>query len=431
MEFRESICPVRIASPRARTYGTAMSAWPGAHAGFGVDGAAPNGSPAGTDSLRLRPIPAHDYFSTLRAVWAASAIHADAFGIRRWRSRLAIAAAVQMRHEGSAICSLTPVVRRSLIPILVVILVALMAVPSVAISLGDAAELGLVGRVVWLVSTNALAVAAIVVVTNLVILACRWGRTSGATFEVSNFANGAPSNGDARALLTRLVAEADVGAHHLVLRVAVTNDRALALYRRHGFSETSESSGYIRMERGPRRAGINSRQVRPLLLVAVVVYSGLVIAAMEPRAPLLIAALAAALVALGVAAAIDHCTMRIPNMLLFIAAMFGAVATDATNAGLAPVAGAGVAAAPLALIHLLDPRALGFGDVKFAATSGLIVGALAWPAATLVPLLGLISVAIVRVAGRRQPRAFGQYLMAATLVALATAATLSTSGAIP
>ena len=84
-------------------------------------------------------------------------------------------------------------------------------------------------------------------------------------------------------------------------------------------------------------------------------------------------------------------------------ALFGAVAADVTNAGLASLTGAGIAAARLLLIHLLDPGAIGFGDVKFAAASGLVVAAIAWPAAILVPLVGFVGVAIARIAGGDRP----------------------------
>ena len=136
------------------------------------------------------------------------------------------------------------------------------------------------------------------------------------------------------------------------------------------------------------------------------------------------------LVALGAAAAMDQKAMRIPNVLLVIAAIFGAVAADAANVHVASLAGAGVAAAPLLLIHVLDPSALGFGDVKFAGTSGLVVGAIAWPVAVLVPLVALVSVTLARIAGSRKRRPFGPFLMISTSMALIAAAAFSAVGAL-
>jgi len=314
------------------------------------------------------------------------------------------------------------------VPLLVVALVALMATPSVALGLAPDSDLSLVGRLVWLGLAFALTIAAIVEVTRCLLLARRWGRSSGSTFELSNFACSNPGNGDAPSLLGRVVAEADERGRHLVLRVDPSNERAVVLYRRHGFVNLDGVSptGQVSMERGARDGGVAAR-IRPQsLLVAAVVIAVLAIANTELASPLLIVSSALSLTSLGVAAGIDLRSMRIPNSLLVIAALFGAVAADVTNAVLAPLAGAGIAAAPLLLIHLLDPRAIGFGDVKFAAASGVVVAAIAWPAAILVPLLGFVGVAIVRIVSPRRRRPFGPYLMIATSVAVVAAALIST-----
>jgi len=303
----------------------------------------------------------------------------------------------------------------------------LMATPAVALGLAADPALGAVGRLLWLGSAFVLTIAGIVVVTRHLLLARRWAR-SASVLELSNFASGSPGNGDAASLLGQVVAKADAQRRHLVLRVDHSNERAIVLYRRHGFVKLKgvSSTGQLSMERTTRDVGTAARNEYRFLLVAVSVVAVLAIAVTEVASPLMVVSLALALTSLGVAAGVDFRSMRIPNSLLVVAAVFGAVAADVTNAGLAPLAGAGIAAAPLLLIHLLDPEAIGFGDVKFAVASGVVVGAIAWPVAIVVPLVGFVGVAIARIVSPRLPRPFGPYLMVATTAAVVAAAFIST-----
>ena len=351
-----------------------MTAWPRAHAGLGDVGAEPSGRPAGMVWPALCPKPVSVGGATsVRDLWASSATHSAAFGLRRSRSLLALAASGRLRRHGAAICSLTRVANRRLVPLLAIALVMLMATPAVALGLAADPDLGAAGRLLWLGSAFVLTIAGIVVVTRHLLLARRWAR-SASVFELSNFASGSPGNGDAASLLAHVVAEADEQRRHLVLRVDHSNERAIVLYRRHGFVEVEgvSSTGQVSMERTTRDVGTAARNEHRLLLVAAVVVAVLAIAVTEMASPLMVVSFALSLASLGVAAGVDLRSMRIPNSLLVIAALFGAVAADVTNAGLGPLAGAGIAAVPLLLIHLLDPGAIGFGDVKFAAASGVV-----------------------------------------------------------
>ncbi len=417
-----------LAQPRARNYRAAMTAWPRAHAGLGDVGAEPSGRPAGMVWPALCPKPVSVGGATsVRDLWASSATHSAAFGLRRSRSLLALAASGRLRRHGAAICSLTRVANRRLVPLLAIALVMLMATPAVALGLAADPDLGAAGRLLWLGSAFVLTIAGIVVVTRHLLLARRWAR-SASVFELSNFASGSPGNGDAASLLGQVVAEADEQRRHLVLRVDHSNERAIVLYRRHGFVEVEgvSSTGQVSMERTTRDVGTTARNEHRLLLVAAVVVAVLAIAVTEMASPLMVVSLALSLASLGVAAGVDLRSMRIPNSLLVVAALFGAVAADVTNAGLGPLAGAGIAAVPLLLIHLLDPGAIGFGDVKFAAASGVVVAAIAWPVAIMVPLVGFVGVAIVRIVTPRRPQPFGPYLMVATTVAVVAASLIST-----
>ncbi len=130
-------------------------------------------------------------------------------------------------------------------------------------------------------------------------------------------------------------------------------------------------------------------------------------------------AVAASAACLLVAAVVDRRIGRIPNVLVVHGAVFALVACDAVDSAQAWLIGAGLAAVPLLLMHLLDPAALGFGDVKLAAAGGVLVSVVAWPAATLVPLLALIAALARRVVRPRERRAFGPDLVVATFVVLA------------
>lgn len=419
---------VPLALRLARTYFEAMTAWPTAHAGFGDVGAEPSGRPAGMLCADLCPEPVSVSGATsLRDLRWSSAIHSAAFGLRRSRSLLALAASGRLLRHGSAICSLTRVQNWRLVPLLALALVMLMATPAVALALAAGSGLSVAGRLLWLGSALVLTVAGNVVVVRHLLLARHWAQ-SATVFELSNFASGSPGNGDASSLLAHVVAEADEQRRHLVLRVDHSNERAIALYRHHGFVEVEgvSSAGQLSMERRVRDAGTSAGSDPRLLLAAAVVLPALVIARTEFASPLLVVSSALSLTSLGVAAGADLRSMRIPNSLVLLAVVFGVVAADAANAGLGPLAGAGIAAVPLLLIHLLDPGAIGFGDVKFAAAAGAVVSAIAWPAAVMVPLVGFVGVAIVRIVVPRRPQPFGPYLMVATTVAIIAASLIST-----
>lgn len=91
-------------------------------------------------------------------------------------------------------------------------------------------------------------------------------------------------------------------------------------------------------------------------------------------------ALVGALVVAAVAALVDARTGRLPNRLVVLVAGAGLLAVVAAplpgRGLLAASAGAAGFAGPLLVTHLAVPRAIGFGDVKFAAALGLVIGLL-------------------------------------------------------
>ena len=87
-----------------------------------------------------------------------------------------------------------------------------------------------------------------------------------------------------------------------------------------------------------------------------------------------------------------------------------------TPAGL--IAGAGLMATPLLLLHLTSPTSMGFGDVKLAIVLGAAAGVADWQLAVPALALAAGTTATVGVCTRARHIAFGPGLVGGTLVAL-------------
>jgi leader peptidase (prepilin peptidase)/N-methyltransferase len=143
---------------------------------------------------------------------------------------------------------------------------------------------------------------------------------------------------------------------------------------------------------------------------------------------LVTACLGCGLGALARGTAIDLRELRLPNFWTAVAFASGLAGSFVATSGADAVRGVVVATAPFLLIHLLDPKALGFGDVKYAGAAGSIVAVVWWPATILMVVVALTTSLIGRVVRPSGPRAFGPYLMAGTLVASLAATTLLGKG---
>ena len=140
------------------------------------------------------------------------------------------------------------------------------------------------------------------------------------------------------------------------------------------------------------------------------------------------ACLGCGLGALARGTAIDLRELRLPNFWTAVAFASGLAGSLVATSGADAVLGVVVATVPFLLIHLLDPKALGFGDVKYAGAAGSIVAVVWWLATILMVVVALTTSLIGRVVGPSGPRAFGPYLMAGTLVASLAATTLLSKG---
>ena len=138
--------------------------------------------------------------------------------------------------------------------------------------------------------------------------------------------------------------------------------------------------------------------------------------------------------ALLLASAIDLTEYRLPDVVVLptLAIGFLLVIVSSVNDGDGArvryaFLGAVIAFGVLLIAHLISPQGMGFGDVKFAAVLGLMVG---WQAISFVDVVILVlwlfligfaigtvgGVALLVVRGRNQPFPFGPFLAMGTLV---------------
>ena len=139
--------------------------------------------------------------------------------------------------------------------------------------------------------------------------------------------------------------------------------------------------------------------------------------------------LAAALVALSV---IDFRLFLLPNRIVFplagtslVLLGLGALAEDDLGAyGRGLLAGA-IAFVAFALLHIISPRSMGFGDVKLSFVLGLFLGYLGWGELVLGLFLGFLYGAVIgvflivtKLRTRKDHVPFGPFLAAGTMTAI-------------
>lgn len=114
----------------------------------------------------------------------------------------------------------------------------------------------------------------------------------------------------------------------------------------------------------------------------------------------------------------------IPNKILLVATIAGAVLAAATDPGSLPerIAAAAAAGGLLFLVALAYPRGMGLGDVKLVATMGLFLGRNVAPAVVVAllvgSLVGLVMIAREGSAARKRAIPFGPFLALGGVVGL-------------
>lgn len=175
----------------------------------------------------------------------------------------------------------------------------------------------------------------------------------------------------------------------------------------------------------PSRASVGTRLgVRIATALAVVAAIGLAAGTVVGAVP---AAVALAVGALLPATVVDVRERRLPDEWTAGAALVlvGASSVGAAVAGTdIPIGsiGAGVVvfAGPLLAVHLVSPRAMGFGDVKVAAVLGAAAGVVDWRLALVALTLAAGAAGAVGVASRARTVPFGPFLVFASAVVLLT-----------
>ena len=126
---------------------------------------------------------------------------------------------------------------------------------------------------------------------------------------------------------------------------------------------------------------------------------------------------------------VDVRERRIPNALVLVtlsaAAVIALVALVAEGESVFAGAGAAglIAGLPLLTVHLVSPRGMGFGDVKYGAVLGALLGVLDWRLAVVAVTVASFAGGLTGLAYApwRRSIPFGLFLSLGAAVAVATA----------
>jgi leader peptidase (prepilin peptidase)/N-methyltransferase len=172
--------------------------------------------------------------------------------------------------------------------------------------------------------------------------------------------------------------------------------------------------------------GHGDRRVEPRptarIVAGLTAFGALVIVA-RPSAANLVAA-AVTIAAMVPAAVVDLRERRLPNLLVAAAGgvFVGTTCVGwATGAGIdvgSIVAGSIVMTAPILLLHLVSPAAMGFGDVKAAIVLGAALGSVHWQLALAALTVAAGLGALVGVSTRARTIPFGPFLVIGSAVTL-------------
>jgi len=174
---------------------------------------------------------------------------------------------------------------------------------------------------------------------------------------------------------------------------------------------------------------VNARRRGLPAVITALLWAGLVAAYHDSWVLPAYLVLTAALVALSV---IDFRLFLLPNRIVYPLAAtslvllgFGALAEDELGAyGRGVLAGV-LAFVAFALLHIISPRSMGFGDVKLSFVLGLFLGYLGWGELVLGLFLGFLYGAVIgvflivtKLRTRKDHVPFGPFLAAGTMTAI-------------
>lgn len=372
---------------------------------------------------------------TSRGLRAGSKIHAEAFEMTRLRSVLHLATCQRIVNRAGSVCSLSSVPTSRGALVWAVAVFGLICVPGLVLVGIVGAEGDLFVRSLLFAVIVMMVVVAIASCVARVFDATRWRAVGEGSVVVANVATSEQGIGFGKALLTEIARLADDEGRTLVLTVRAENLPATRLYRSVGFitepaiKVRSEQVAMIRRSTSATRSARSKTELLPGLLVSGCVASvtAVLIGTTTVSGPTRIA-VASGLCLLCAAAIVDFRAFRLPNRFLLGAAVLAALAAYFAGVVDSALAASVMGAAPFLLVHLADPSALGFGDVKFAAVAGALIAPWWWPAAVLMAVVALAVACAMRLARSSGPHALGPSLLTGTLVALLVSIVLVQKG---
>lgn len=359
-------------------------------------------------------------------------IHSNAFGMSRTRSLTPLLFADRVVTAGRATATISFVPKQLVGIAWLAIGVLFMAVPGVMAT--EVSNSSTTVRTIVALGTGAASIVGLFESLRRWVLARRWRRHTGPTAEIADLCAWPSGAGHAGRLLDAVCSGADHTGVGLVLRVNETNGRAIELYRGAGFVFVPNSSRdrLVRMMRPTAdrfRPSTDHRSVLAGVCVAAIAVT-VALSWIADRDIVAASCLLGGLAALTAACSVDVQELRLPNAWTGLALAFGVAGALAASVGPSVLFGMAVGAAPFLLLHLLDPGALGFGDVKFAGAAGAVVAIVWWPASAVMAIAGLVASLVHRAISPPGPRPFGPTLMLGTLVAVLSAPFLVSKGLI-
>lgn len=372
---------------------------------------------------------------TPRHLLAGSKAHSEAFEMNRSRSMLHLATCERMMDRPGAVCSLSSVPTARGAFASAVTLAGLICVPGLILVEIARADGNLFARLALLAVVLAMVAVGIASCVRRIFDANRWGGVGARSIVVANVAVSERGVGLGQTLLTEITRLADDDGRTLVLAVQTDNVAAKRLYRSVGFTDEPSvkvRSGQIAMIRRSPSAVRNARPWDEHLSAALVAGCAMSVVAVLVGATTVSGptriAVASGLCLLCAAAIVDIRALRLPNRFLVVAAVLAALAAYVAGAVDSALAASVTGAAPFLLVHLVDPSALGFGDVKFAAVAGALIAPWWWPAAVLMAVVALTVACATRLAQPSGPHALGPSLFTGTLVVLLVSIALVQKG---
>lgn len=373
---------------------------------------------------------------TIRRLIIASKIHSHDFGMSRLRSAVHLVSGDRLFLRDGAVCSLSRVPSGRIVVVIAAALAGLICLPGLALALIVGEEGNRAARLLLLSTVCLLATGGIASCVRQLVDARKWWGLEGRIVVLSNVAVARRGEGLGRALLDGVVRLADCRGWRLALAVDDDGLAARHLYGLVGFVEVERRS------QSPDRTAMT----RPCAQVddrssATTLINGALLALFVGTTAFVIfssslswssrIAVGCSLWFLCSASRVDLRSHRLPNRLLGMAAVLAGLAVALTDTYDVVLIAAGMGAAPFLLVHLVDPAALGFGDVKYATVAGALTAVWWLPGAVAMSVATLATTCVVRLLRPTGSLPMGPALFVGTSTSVVVSILLVQKGLLP